>query len=147
MPKWPFLPLLLLLSSCNDPKLVRLQVVNDSQEKQVNIAVRCDERTVFDTLVSRFKTSDDRLSRYLHLRPGPHHIVAEARGQHTRLDTIINTTGTNVLGLTFRFDSIGARPQKTYFADGAPGEITFPSFYQRRSFHLYQFQARAPLRP
>ncbi|TGE25724.1 hypothetical protein E5K00_11190 [Hymenobacter aquaticus] len=143
------LPLLFLpaLAGCHDPALVRLQVVNDSQEQAVAIAVRCDGRLVFDTVVARYRTTDDRLSRYLRLAPGPHRLAVEARGQRTHLDTLLNTVGTNVLGVTFRYDSLPARTRTTYFADGAEGEITFPAFYVRRSFRVYQFQTSQPLRP
>ncbi|MCB2379623.1 hypothetical protein LGH70_18650 [Hymenobacter sp. BT635] len=142
MRTWLSLLFFLLAAGCSPTELVRLQVVNDSQEKVVDLTVRCDGETVFDTLVAQYKTTDDRLSRYLRLPPGPHRVVAESRQQRTRLDTIINTTGRNVLGVTFRYDSIAAKTRKTYFADGAEGEITFPAFYVRRSFRLYQFQAR-----
>ncbi|TGE23330.1 hypothetical protein [Hymenobacter metallicola] len=141
-----FVPLLLLLAACTSPEPVRLQVVNDSQEKAVAIVVRCDGATVLDTVVAKFRTGADRLIRHLPLQPGLHRIEAEARGQRTRLDTTITTVGTNVLGLTFRFDSLAARVQTTYYADGAEGEVTFPAFYVRRSFRLYQYQARDPQR-
>ncbi|PJJ58869.1 hypothetical protein [Hymenobacter chitinivorans] len=139
--------LLVLLAACDPAREVRLQVVNDSQEKQVDITVRCDGKLVLDTLVAKYKSADDRLRRRLYLRPGLHRIVAESRQQRTRLDTTISTAETNVLGITFRYDSLGPRTQKTYFADGAAGEITFPAFYVRRSFRLFQFQTRGRLQP
>ncbi|UOQ55050.1 hypothetical protein [Hymenobacter cellulosivorans] len=139
--------LLLLLASCDPAPPVQLLVTNDSQVPQVGIRVECDGQLVLDTVVSKYRSRADQLRRELRLRPGPHRVVAEARGQRTRLDTLISTAETNVLGLTFRFDSLAPRSRKTYFADGAEGEITFPAFYQPRSFRLYQFQAAEPLRP
>lgn len=146
MYKWPLLALL-VLGSCHDAELVRLQVVNDSQEQLVDIAVFCDGQRLADTLVPRYRGPADRLTYYRRLPPGPHRLVALSRGQHTRLDTSLNTTGSNVLGVTFRYDSLAPRPQKTYFADGAEGEITFPAFHIPRGFRVYQFQTSRPLRP
>ncbi|MCB2408609.1 hypothetical protein [Hymenobacter lucidus] len=138
---------LLGLSGCHRGELVRLQVVNDSQEKLVDIAVFCDGKRLADTLVPKYRSPADRLNYYLRLPPGPHRIVALSQGQHTRLDTSLNTTGSNVLGVTFRYDSLAPRHQKTYFADGAEGEITFPAFHIPRRFRVYQFQTAQPLRP
>ncbi|UOQ74295.1 hypothetical protein [Hymenobacter cellulosilyticus] len=147
MPTRLFLLLLLFTTRCDSTTPVQLRVTNDSQLRQVGIRVECDGQLVLDTLVSKYRSSADQLRRELRLRPGPHRIVAQARGQRTRLDTLISTAETNVLGLTFRFDSLAPRSQKTYFADGAEGEITFPAFYQPRSFRLFQFQARDLQRP
>lgn len=147
MPQRLFLVFLFFTASCAPTTPVQVLVTNDSQLPQVGIRVECDGQLVLDTVVSKYRSRADQLRRELHLRPGPHRVVAEARGQHTRLDTLINSDETNVLGLTFRFDSLAPRSRKTYFADGAEGEITFPAFYQPRSFRLYQFRTAEPLRP
>ncbi|TGE17551.1 hypothetical protein [Hymenobacter elongatus] len=151
MYKHVFLFFPLLAAACTGPtdttRLVLLRVANDSQEKQVPIQVLCDGKSVLDTVVAKYKTADDRLVRHLVLPVGRHRIQAVCRPLHARLDTIISTSGHNVLGLTFRYDSIEATPQKTYFADGSEGEIVFPSLYIPPGFVLYQFQSKEPLQP